>query len=537
LCVGNYSFLFFFTTIKKNFRRCIVFNAIKMERKIRVRFAPSPTGPLHIGGVRTALYNYFFAKQHGGEMILRIEDTDQTRFVPGAEEYIIEALKWLGIKFDEGVGIGGNYGPYRQSERKPMYKQYADQLINTGWAYYAFDKPEELDAKRKEFEAQKKTFQYDCNTRSGMCNSLTLPAGEVERRISSGEPYVVRFKFPADTEIRVHDLIRGEVKMNSNLLDDKVLFKSDGMPTYHLANIVDDHTMEISHVIRGEEWLPSAPLHVMLYKAFGWEDTMPQFAHLPLLLKPDGNGKLSKRDGDRLGFPVFPLEWHDPKTGEVSSGYREKGYFPEAVVNILAFLGWNPGVEQEIFSIDELVKIFSLDRISKSGAKFDVEKAKWFNHKYIQAKSDEEITAIFEKDLAERGINAKHDYVLQVVALMKERVSFVSELWEQTTYFFQAPTEYDPAVIKKRWKEDTPAHLTEIRKIVETTAFEKQTLHDAVMGYIQGHELNMGQIMNSFRLTLVGAAKGPDLFELISMLGKDETIARLQKGIETIKQI
>ncbi len=507
-----------------------------MERKVRVRFAPSPTGPLHIGGVRTALYNYFFAKQNGGDMLLRIEDTDQTRFVPGAEAYIIEALNWLGIKFDEGVGIGGNYGPYKQSERKPMYRQYAEQLINTGWAYYAFDKPEDLDKMRKEYEAQKKTFQYDCKTRCTMQNSLTLPADEVKRRIESGEPYVVRFKFPADTEILVHDLIRGEVKMNSNLLDDKVLFKSDGMPTYHLANIVDDHTMEISHVIRGEEWLPSAPLHVMLYKAFGWEDTMPQFAHLPLLLKPDGNGKLSKRDGDRLGFPVFPLEWHDPKSGEVSSGYREKGYFPEAVVNILAFLGWNPGqgVEQEIFSIDELIKIFSLEHISKSGAKFDVEKAKWFNHKYIQIKSNEEIANLFERDLKERGIEAAHDYVCTVVGMMKERVSFVNELWEQTSYFFQAPTDYDPAVIKKRWKEGTSTHLKEIVKIIEKTPFEKQTLHDAVMEYIQSNELNMGQIMNCFRLTLVGAAKGPDLFELIMLIGKDETLARLQKGIGTI---
>lgn len=507
-----------------------------MERRVRVRFAPSPTGPLHIGGVRTALYNYFFAKQNGGDMLLRIEDTDQTRFVPGAEAYIIEALNWLGIKFDEGVGIGGDYGPYKQSERKPMYKQYADQLINTGWAYYAFDKPEDLDKMRKEYEAQKKTFQYDCNTRGAMQNSLTLPADEVKRRIESGEPYVVRFKFPADTEIHVHDLIRGEVKMNSNLLDDKVLFKSDGMPTYHLANIVDDHTMEISHVIRGEEWLPSAPLHVMLYKAFGWEDTMPQFAHLPLLLKPDGNGKLSKRDGDRLGFPVFPLEWHDPKSGEISSGYREKGYFPEAVVNILAFLGWNPGqgVEQEIFSIDELIRIFSLEHISKSGAKFDVEKAKWFNHKYIQIKSNEEIACIFEKSLKEHGVEAPHDYVVTVVGMMKERVSFVNELWEQTSYFFQAPTEYDPAVIKKRWKEGTALHLGEIVRIIEKTPFEKQILHDAVMEYIQSNELNMGQIMNCFRLTLVGAAKGPDLFELIMLIGKDETLARLQRGIDMI---
>ena len=421
-----------------------------MERKVRVRFAPSPTGPLHIGGVRTALYNYFFAKQHGGDMILRIEDTDQTRFVPGAEDYIIEALTWLGIKFDEGVHIGGNYGPYRQSDRKPMYKQYADQLIETGWAYYAFDKPEDLENIRKEYESQKKNFQYDCTTRSAMQNSLTLPAEEVKRRLDSGEPYVVRFKFPADTEILVNDLIRGEVRMNSNLLDDKVLFKSDGMPTYHLANIIDDHTMEVSHVIRGEEWLPSAPLHVMLYKAFGWEDTMPQFAHLPLLLKPDGNGKLSKRDGDRLGFPVFPLEWHDPKSGEISSGYREKGYYPEAVVNILAFLGWNPGVEQEIFSMDELIKLFSLERISKSGAKFDVEKAKWFNHKYLQTKTNEELTAQYMPILEAKGVKAEAALVEKAVALTKERASFIGDLWEQTAFFFQAPTEYDPAVIKKR---------------------------------------------------------------------------------------
>ena len=353
-------------------------------RKVRVRFAPSPTGPLHIGGVRTALYNYLFARQNGGDMILRIEDTDQTRFVPGAEDYIIEALTWLGIQFDEGVHIGGNYGPYRQSDRKPIYRQYADQLIREGWAYYAFDRPEALDAKRKEYEAQKQTFQYDCNTRADMQNSLSLPADEVQRRLDSGEPYVVRFKFPDNIDITVHDLIRGDVTMNSRLLDDKVLFKSDGMPTYHLANIVDDHLMEVSHVIRGEEWLPSAPLHVMLYRAFGWEDTMPQFAHLPLLLKPDGNGKLSKRDGDRLGFPVFPLDWHNPETGEISSGYRERGYLPEAVVNMLALLGWNPGNDQELMTMDELIKLFSIEHISKSGAKFNVEKAKWFNHEYLQ---------------------------------------------------------------------------------------------------------------------------------------------------------
>ena len=380
-----------------------------MNNPVRVRFAPSPTGPLHIGGVRTALYNYLFARQHNGAMILRIEDTGQTRFLPGAEQYIIEALEWLGIQFDEGVHIGGPYGPYRQSDRKPLYKQYADQLIRDGWAYYAFDRPEALEAKRKEYEAQKKTFQYDCNTRETMENSLSLPADEVQRRLESGEPYVVRFKFPSNLDITVHDLIRGDVTMNSNLLDDKVLFKSDGMPTYHLANIVDDHCMKISHVIRGEEWLPSAPLHVMLYRAFGWEDTMPLFAHLPLLLKPEGNGKLSKRDGDRLGFPVFPLDWHDPKSGEFSSGYRERGYRPEAVVNMLALLGWNPGTEQELFTMDELIAQFSLEHISKSGAKFNVEKAKWFNHEYMQQLSNEELAQLFLPQLKEHGIQVEKE--------------------------------------------------------------------------------------------------------------------------------
>ena len=506
-----------------------------MERKVRVRFAPSPTGPLHIGGVRTALYNYLFARQNGGDMILRIEDTDQTRFVPGAEQYIIEALTWLGIEFDEGVHIGGNYGPYRQSDRKPMYRQYADQLIRDGWAYYAFDKPEALDAKRKEYEAQKKTFQYDCNTRGEMENSLSLPADEVQRRLDSGEPYVVRFKFPADTEITVHDLIRGDVTMNSNLLDDKVLFKSDGMPTYHLANIVDDHTMEVSHVIRGEEWLPSAPLHVMLYKAFGWEDTMPQFAHLPLLLKPEGNGKLSKRDGDRLGFPVFPLDWHDPKSGELSSGYREKGYFPEAVVNILALLGWNPGTEQEILSMDELIKLFNIGHISKSGAKFNVEKAKWFNHEYLQKHSDEELAAMFEPELKARGIEADHNFVVSVVAMMKERCNFPSELWDQTSYFFQAPTEYDPAAIKKRWKPGMTVHMNKIIDILNTEPFDHDVLHKAILDdYIVGNQLNMGQVMNSLRLAVVGKTVGPDMLTLVIMLGKDETIARIRRAVEVI---
>ena len=509
-----------------------------MERKVRVRFAPSPTGPLHIGGVRTALYNYLFARQNGGDMILRIEDTDQTRFVPGAEAYIIEALEWLGIKFDEGVHIGGPCGPYRQSDRKPMYKQYAEQLLNDGWAYYAFDKPEELDAKRKEYEAQKKTFQYDCRTRGEMQNSLVLPADEVQRRLDAGEPYVVRFKFPADLDITVHDLIRGDVTMNSNLLDDKVLYKSDGMPTYHLANIVDDHTMEVSHVIRGEEWLPSAPLHVMLYKAFGWEDTMPQFAHLPLLLKPEGNGKLSKRDGDRLGFPVFPLDWHDPKSGELSSGYREKGYTPEAVVNILALLGWNPGNDQEILSMDELIKLFSIEHISKSGAKFNVEKAKWFNHEYLQKKSDEEFAQMFEPQLKEHGINADHDFVVKVCGMMKERINFPSELWDTCSYFFEAPTEYDPAAIKKRWKPGMTTHMAKVIEVLNTVPFEYEALHKAILDdYIVANQFNMGQIMNSMRLAVVGKTVGPDMLTLVMTLGKEETIARIQRAIDVIGEV
>ena len=515
-------------------------------RKVRVRFAPSPTGPLHIGGVRTALYNYLFARQNGGDMILRIEDTDQTRFVPGAEDYIIEALDWLGIQFDEGVHIGGNYGPYRQSDRKPMYRQYADQLIHDGWAYYAFDRPEALDAKRKEYEAQKKTFQYDCNTRSTMENSLSLPADEVQRRLDSGEPYVVRFKFPEDIDITVHDLIRGDVTMNSRLLDDKVLFKSDGMPTYHLANIVDDHLMEVSHVIRGEEWLPSAPLHVMLYKAFGWEDTMPQFAHLPLLLKPDGNGKLSKRDGDRLGFPVFPLDWHNPETGEVSSGYRERGYLPEAVVNMLALLGWNPGNDQELMTMDELIKLFSIEHISKSGAKFNVEKAKWFNHEYLQKCSDERIAEMFLPQLKEHNIIVADDfnfqlstfnlqYVVKVCGMMKERISFPSELWEQTHYFFVAPTEYDPKAVAKRWKSGMTTHMAKVIEILNTVPFEYDAIHQALLeDYIKGNELNMGQIMNSLRLAVVGTTVGPDMLTLVMTIGKEETIARVQRAIDKI---
>ncbi len=502
--------------------------------KPRVRFAPSPTGPLHIGGVRTALYNYLFAKKNGGTFLLRIEDTDQTRFVEGAEEYIIEAFNWLGIEFDEGIGTGrGDYGPYKQSERKALYKPYAEQLVLDGWAYYAFDTPDQLDARRKEAESRKKTFQYDASTRMGMVNSLTLTEEETQRRLTSGEHYVVRFKYPADTDIHVHDLIRGEVTVNSNLLDDKVLYKSDGMPTYHLANIVDDHLMKITHVIRGEEWLPSAPLHVMLYKAFGWE--APQFAHLPLLLKPDGNGKLSKRDGDRLGFPVFPLQWRDPKSGEISSGYRESGYLPEAVINMLALLGWNPGTEQELMSLPELIQLFSLDKISKSGAKFSLDKAKWFNHEYILNKSADELYPYFEKNLNEKGISCDAGYVKKVIELIKDRLNFVGDFWEQAHYFFVAPTEYDPQSLKKRWKEGTGARLLEIDRILcGNVPFDKVAASEAVMQYIHENELNMGQVLNSLRIAIVGAAKGPELFTVIDLIGIDETHRRIVRAVAAV---
>ena len=510
---------------------------------VRVRFAPSPTGPLHIGGVRTALYNYLFARQQGGKMILRIEDTDQTRFVPGAEQYIIEAFQWLGIEFDEGVHVGGPYGPYRQSDRKALYRQYADQLLEGGWAYYAFDRPEALDAKRKEYEAEKKTFQYDCTTRQQMDNSLVLPAEEVQRRIESGEPYVLRFKFPENTDITVHDLIRGDVTMNSRLLDDKVLFKSDGMPTYHLANIVDDHLMEITHVIRGEEWLPSAPLHVMLYEAFGWQ--APQFAHLPLLLKPEGNGKLSKRDGDRLGFPVFPLEWHDPKSGEVSSGYREQGYLPQAVVNMLALLGWNPGkregdnganpVFQEMMTMEELIRLFSIEHISKNGARFNLDKARWFQHEYFQQLGDGQVAEMLGAQVREHGIEADAEYVARVAGMMKERITFPSELWDTCCYFFQAPTEYNEKDVAKRWQPGMPEHMRRIVEILNTVPFEYDALHKAILeDYIKAGGLNTGAIMNSLRLAVVGRTVGPDMLTLILMLGKEETIGRVERAVEKI---
>lgn len=502
-------------------------------RRVRVRFAPSPTGPLHIGGVRTALYNYLFAKKMGGDMILRIEDTDQTRFVPGAEAYIIEALTWLGIKFDEGVHIGGPHEPYRQSDRKPMYRKYAEQLVNDGWAYYAFDTAEELDKRRKDAEAQKRTFQYDASTRGEMRNSLTLPEAEVKELLANGSQYVIRFKFPQDEEIEVNDLIRGRVTVNSNLLDDKVLFKSDGMPTYHLANIVDDYEMEVTHVIRGEEWLPSAPLHVMLYKAFGWEAVMPEFAHLPLLLKPDGNGKLGKRDGDRLGFPVFPLLWKDPFTGNISSGYRESGYLPEAVVNFLALLGWNPGIDKEIFSMDELVELFSLERISKSGAKFDLKKAHWFNHEYILNADKKTLLEVFKKDLAQRDVAASDEYICQVLDAIKDRVNLLSELWSVSAYFFVAPSEYDATALKKRWKDDTGALLAsaaeELNKIER---FEDNLAHDILVEFAQNKGVGLGNLMNPLRISLVGTTSGPDLGLLMNILGKTEVLARINRLIE-----
>jgi glutamyl-tRNA synthetase len=506
------------------------------NQKVRVRFAPSPTGPLHIGGVRTALYNYLFAKKLGGSLILRIEDTDQGRFVPGAEAYIIESLTWLGIKFDEADHVGGAYGPYRQSDRKHLYREYVDILLNSGWAYYAFDKPEELEAKRKQYESEKKTFQYDSSTRLNMNNSLVLSSEEVKRLLVEDQPYVVRFKMPADIDVRVNDMIRGEVIVHSKLLDDKVLYKSDGMPTYHLANIVDDHLMEISHVIRGEEWLPSAPLHVMLYKAFGWDETMPKFAHLPLLLKPDGNGKLSKRDGDRLGFPVFPLKWTDPKTGEVSSGYRESGYFPEALVNILAFLGWNPGTEKEQYTMEELIQDFSIERISKSGAKFDLEKAKWFNHQYLIHKSDEELAESFNLILKDNGITANLEFVTKICGLMKERVHFVSEFWTQAHFFFQAPESYDQDVIKKKWKAETPLLLEDLARFLDgLESFEEPELETAVKAWLEEKQIGMGQIMNVWRLVSVGSNAGPAMFQIASILGKDETIKRIRKGIASIQ--
>ena len=506
-----------------------------MERKVRVRFAPSPTGPLHIGGVRTALYNYLFARQNGGSMILRIEDTDSQRFVPGAEEYINESLNWLGIGIDEGVREGGNYGPYKQSERREIYKQYVDQLLNDGKAYIDFDTPEELNAARETHP----NFQYDASTRNSMRNSLVMPADEVNALIESGAQYVVRFLIEPNQDVVVNDLIRGEVIINSSILDDKVLYKSaDNLPTYHMANIVDDHLMEVSHVIRGEEWLPSAPLHVLLYKALGWEDTMPQFVHLPLLLKPVGNGKLSKRDGDKLGFPVFPLEWHDPKSGEISSGYREKGYLPEAVVNFLALLGWNPGDDTEMMSMDELIAKFSFAHCSKSGAKFDYQKGIWFNHEYLIKMDNMDLAQLFMPVLAEQGYtDVNIDYVAKAVGMVKGRINFVRDLWEQGDFFFKAPETYAEKDVKKRWNEDTPRLMEELISVIEN--IDDMTSANAekiVMDWIASKEYHLGAVMNAFRLAVVGACRGPHMFDITELMPKSEVIARVRRAIDTINK-
>lgn len=509
---------------------------MRETQNIRVRFAPSPTGPLHMGGVRTALYNYLFAKKNNGTFILRIEDTDQNRYVPGAEDYIIESLKWCGINYDEGPYTGGDYGPYRQSERKNLYRKYAEKLVFEGKAYYAFDTAEELEEMRSRQKAKgSSNQQYGPGTRNTMKNSLTLGNEESQNRIDAGAPYVIRIKIPEKETIIVNDLIRGRVEVKSELLDDKVLFKSDGMPTYHLANIVDDHLMEITHVIRGEEWLPSAPLHVLLYRYLGWD--APFFAHLPLLLKPDGNGKLSKRDGDRLGFPVFPLQWKDPKSGEVSSGYREDGYFPEAFVNMLALLGWSPGTEQELFSMDELVSSFSIERVGKSGSKFDPAKACWFNHQYLINKDEGELAGLFMEELKTKGIEADKNFVKQVVSLVKERTEFVKDFWEQSSFFFVAPTEYDPKVVKKRWKEQTPAMMTELKELLaRVDDFKAENIKPEIVRFVEEKEAGMGAVMNALRLVLVGGGFGPDLMKIAEMLGKDEVMHRIESGVENISR-
>ena len=504
-----------------------------MSKPIRVRFAPSPTGPLHIGGVRTALFNYLFAKKHNGVFYLRIEDTDQNRFVPGAEQYIFDALDWLGIAPSETVGKNEKFGPYRQSERKALYKQYADQLINSGWAYYAFDTAEALDAHRKQHEEQGKTFIYNWHNREKLDTSLVISKEETEKRIAAGEAYVVRFKTPVNETLHLHDIIRGDINFETNLLDDKVLFKSDGMPTYHLANIVDDHLMETSHVIRGEEWLPSMPLHCLLYKAFGWE--APEFAHLPLILKPIGNGKLSKRDGDKLGFPVFPLEWKSEEG--ISSGYRENGFFPETVINFLALLGWNDGTDQELFSLNELIEKFDLNRVHKAGAKFDPEKNKWFNHQYLQKQSDE----ILAESFAPIIINKVGDSsfvgmtkLVKIVSLIKERANFISEFWELSNFFFESPTSYDEKATKN-WKEDTGDIMKQLIAVLSAIEdFTSLNIETIVKDWMTSTEIGMGKVMQPFRLSLVGALKGPHLFDIVELIGKEETIKRLEKAIATI---
>lgn len=505
-----------------------------MSRPVRVRFAPSPTGPLHVGGVRTALFNYLFAKKNNGKLILRIEDTDQTRYVAGAEEYIIESLKWCGINFDEDVVKGGEYGPYRQSDRKEIYHQYANTLINCGSAYYAFDTPEDLDNIRKEKEAQKQQFQYDVFTRKNMRNSLTLSENEVKELLASGVHYVIRFKMPENEIIHMNDIIRGKVEVNTNTLDDKVLYKSDGMPTYHLANIVDDHLMEISHVIRGEEWLPSLPLHILLYRAFGWDNTMPEFAHLPLILKPDGKGKLSKRDGDKLGFPVFPTDWKTAE-GEIYSGYREWRYFPEAFVNMLSLLGWNPGTEQEIFSLEQLCEIFVLERVGKAGSRFDPDKTKWFNHQYLKVKSNSELALMLKPEFEKEGINADVSLIENICKLLKERATFVKDILKESMFFFKAPENYDAEAIKKRWKPETPAILCELKEIISSAdTIAAHQLEEKVKTYFESKNIGLGQVMTPFRIAVVGTTSGPGMFEIVELLGKEEIIKRIDNAIKNI---
>jgi len=500
---------------------------------VRVRFAPSPTGPLHIGGVRTALYNYLFAKKNGGKFILRIEDTDQKRFVPGAEQYIIDAFEWCGIEFDEGVTKGGDYGPYKQSERKQIYRQYADKLIESGDAYYAFDTAEELDKARADYESQKRTFIYNSVERVKLRNSLILGKDEVSKLINDGKQYVIRFKMPENKIVIMNDMIRGKVEVNTSVLDDKVLFKSDGMPTYHLANIVDDHLMKISHVIRGEEWLPSLPLHVLLYDAFGWEQ--PEFAHLPLLLKPDGNGKLSKRDGDRLGFPVFPLRWTDPKTGGMSTGFREDGYFPDAMINILAMLGWNPGDDKEIFSMKELAEVFTIDRVGKAGAKFDPVKAAWFNHQYLVKKDNVELAELLMPIAIENGVLVENEQLAESVGLVKDRASFVVEMWNQLDFFFKRPDEYDAKAVKKRWKVGSYDQMAELKEILYgIDNFTSENTEAVVKQWIDDKEYGMGVVMNAFRLLIVGALKGPHLFDICALIGQEETLERIEQGLHEI---
>ena len=505
-----------------------------MDRPVRVRFAPSPTGPLHIGGVRTALFNYLFARRNGGKMILRIEDTDSNRFVPGAEDYINESLAWLGIEIDEGGREGGPHGPYRQSERREIYRKYVDRLLADGKAYIAFDTPEELNAAREKTP----NFQYDASTRMSMRNSLTMSKEEVDRLIADGVQHVVRFLVTPGRDITVEDRIRGRVTINSDIVDDKVLFKSaDNLPTYHLANIVDDHLMEVSHVIRGEEWLPSAPLHVMLYEAFGWTDTMPEFVHLPLLLKPVGNGKLSKRDGDKLGFPVFPLEWHDPKSGDVSSGYREKGYLPEAVVNFLALLGWNPGDDTELMDMPTLIEKFSFEHCSKAGAKFDYKKGEWFNHEYILKMDDDKLAELFLPVLEEKGVTGfSRDYITRAVGMVKGRVNYVHELWDQGDFFFKAPEEYAEKDVRKRWKEDTPRIMEELIGVLEgLDDMTSAHAEEVVLGWIKDNEYHLGNVMNAFRLAVVGACRGPHMFDITELMPREEVVSRIRRAIDTIK--